>query len=153
MLAECAAYLSTKNLTIIDLLEEVYNKYGFFKEKQVNRYIKGLQGQIMITNIMEYFRKAELEQIADVRITKMVDYENDKTADSEGSKYYLPKSNVIQYYLEDDSVVTLRPSGTEPKIKFYFSTKAKDKALAEKKLKNYINDIIVQVDKLISEGK
>ncbi|MBN2544255.1 MAG: phospho-sugar mutase, partial [Spirochaetes bacterium] len=153
MIAECAAYLNTKNLSIIDLLEEVYDKYGYFKEEQVSRYIKGLKGQKIITNIMDYFRSAQLKKISDVLIIKMIDYENDRTTDSEGSKYYLPKSNVIQYYLQDDSVVTLRPSGTEPKIKFYFSTKAKDKSQAEKKLNNYINDIIGRVDKIISENQ
>jgi len=153
MFAECAAFMKTKGLTVIDLLNEAYNKYGFFKEKQVSRYVQGLSGQKVISSIMEYFRKKKIDKIAGINVGKMVDYQNDKIPDTEGSKYYLPKSNVIQYYMSDDSVITLRPSGTEPKIKFYFSTKAKDASEADKKLESYVNDIIGQADKVIDENK
>lgn len=149
MFVEIASYLKKQGKSVVDFLNEIYSKYGFFKEKQVSRYIKGLEGQKVILKIMEYFRDTTINKIAEVKVKKRVDYQNQTVSDAEGSKYILPKSNVIQYYLEDGAVITLRPSGTEPKIKFYFSVKAENEKEADKKLEQYVNQIMGKVDSII----
>lgn len=150
MFIEMAYYLKNNGKTVIDLLNEIYEKFGFFKEKQISRYIKGVEGVNKINKIMEYFREIKMEKINDIKIIKKIDYLVENIPDSKNSKYILPKSNVIQYFLEDQSVITLRPSGTEPKIKFYFSVMDKNENEAEKKLDEYIKVIISKVDEIIS---
>jgi len=150
MLAECAAVLKNENKSLLDFLDEIYSKFGFYRDDLVNKNFKGLEGNSKIMKIMEFFRNNQISKFADINIRNKIDYEREKVSDAPGSKYYLPESNVIQFFLEDGSKITLRPSGTEPKIKFYFSTKGKDKNEAAKNIelikKNFLEivDIIVK---------
>ncbi|MCK4797263.1 MAG: phospho-sugar mutase [Spirochaetes bacterium] len=152
MIAECCAYLKIKNLTIIDFLEEIYSKYGYYRDELETRRIKGLAGREIMLKIMEHFRMNKLKNIDDILVDHYIDYENDKIHDAQGSKHTLPRSNVIQYYMNDGSKITLRPSGTEPKIKFYFSTKAKSQKAAEKKIELFKKDFMKKIDSLIKEN-
>jgi phosphoglucomutase len=152
MIAECAAFMATKGLTVIDLLNEIYEKYGLYLDELETREIKGLSGKELILKIMEYFRKNEIKVIGGIEVARSADYENERIPDAEGSRYILPPSNVIQYFMKDGSRITLRPSGTEPKIKFYFSTKAKDKNEAEKKVEIFKKDFMEKVDRIIKQG-
>jgi phosphoglucomutase len=146
MIAECAALLKKENKNLLDLLDEIYLKFGFYKDDLVNKNFKGLEGHENILKIMEYFRNNKILNFADINIEKKIDYKNEKIRDAEGSKYFLPESNVIQFFLSDGSKITLRPSGTEPKIKFYFSTKGKDKSEAIKKIENLEKSFLDTVD-------
>ena len=151
MIAECCAYLKNQGKTIIDYLNEIYNKYGFYKDDLVSKYFKGIEGKDIILKIMEYFRKNKIDTFGNISVSDIKDYKNHDIPDTEGSKYILPKSNVIQFFLTDGSKITLRPSGTEPKIKFYFSTKGKNKKEVEEKIKLLKDDFLKKIEKIVSE--
>jgi phosphoglucomutase len=150
MIAECCAILKSQNKTIIDLLEEMYNKYGYYKDEGISKYFKGIEGKDTILKIMEYFRKNKIESFSGISVSETKDYKNQKIPDAKGSKYTLPESNVIQYFLDDGSKITLRPSGTEPKIKFYFSTKGKNKNEVEEKVKLLKDEFLKIIDNIVN---
>lgn len=151
MISECCAFLKLQNKTIADFLEDIFKKYGYYKDELVNMNFKGIEGGKIIQKIMDYFRKNKINNFGEIRILNSIDYKNQDVPDAEGSKYNLPKSNVIQYILKDGSRITLRPSGTEPKIKFYFSTKGKDKKEVEEKVKLLKNSFLSIVDDIIKK--
>ncbi len=114
ILAEMAAYAAEKGQTLFDMMLELYVEHGFYYEKQVSITRKGKSGAEEIVSMMNNFRSMPPKELDGVRIEKIVDY-------LEAEKTGLPKSNVLQFFLADGSKVSVRPSGTEPKIKFYFS--------------------------------
>lgn len=114
ILAEMAAYASDKGQTLYDMLLDIYAQYGFYQEKQVSIVRKGQSGAEEIKAMMTTFRTNPHTSLAGEKVERIADYlECEKTG--------LPSSNVLQYFLSDGSKVSVRPSGTEPKIKFYFS--------------------------------
>jgi len=149
LITEMASYLKQNNKSVLDYLEEIYMKYGYYKDSLKSRTIKGLEGKAIISSIMEHFRKNKPDSIAGVKVIKFIDYNNEKIPDAPGSRYVLPPSNVLQYYFEDGSRITFRPSGTEPKIKFYFSTKGKNVVELDSKVKAYEDELMKIVDKII----
>lgn len=149
MIAEIAADLKSNNKTFTSYLEEIYSKFGYYDEDTVSKTIKGLKGIEVIKSIMENYRNEKVESIGGMKVIKKIDYKNDKVFDAEGSSYALPSSDVIQYFMEDGSKITLRPSGTEPKIKFYFSCKGKSAEESKNKTKTFVNDFIPKIDKII----
>ena len=126
LIVEMASYYASKNKTLLDGLDDIYKKYGFYKEDLVSIKLDGKEGMKKISNIMDRVRKEKLSKIAEFDVKEFIDYKNDDTG--------LPKSNVLKFILTDGSWASIRPSGTEPKIKFYFSIVEKDKNLLEKKL-------------------
>jgi len=123
MMAEIAAYSKSKGISISEYLEMIYEQYGFFYEETISLTKKGSDGGQEIENIMTYYRTNKLESIEGTKIAKYYDYENKIELDyisGEEKNIDLPKSNVLQYILVDGTKITVRPSGTEPKIKFYF---------------------------------
>ncbi len=150
MIAECCAFMKLQNKTIMDLLDEIYNKYGCYKDELVNKNFKGIEGNKIIIKIMDYFRNNKISKFGEINVINSIDYKNRDVPDATGSKYFLPKSNVIQYFLKDGSKITLRPSGTEPKIKFYFSTKGKDKKEVEEKINIIKTGFLNIVDNIIN---
>jgi len=98
---------------------------------------------------MKKFREKAPEEIGGLKVVKVIDYVNDKLFDSADEVTPLPKSNVLQYKLSDGSTVTVRPSGTEPKIKFYFSAKSGSSIETEQKLDKMIADLIPGVKSFI----
>ena len=104
-----------------------------------------------IAEIMKYFRDNPLSQVGGIDVAKRIDFQNDTVYDCKDNVYALPPSNVIQYQLADGSKVTMRPSGTEPKIKIYFSTKGKSMAEAQAIAEKCQETILPMIDKLIGE--
>ncbi|MCI6901371.1 MAG: phospho-sugar mutase [Bacteroidales bacterium] len=128
ILAEMAAYASDKGQTLYDMLLDIYAQYGFYQEKQVSIVRKGQSGAEEIKAMMTTFRTNPHTSLAGEKVERIADYlECEKTG--------LPSSNVLQYFLSDGSKVSVRPSGTEPKIKFYFSicSKFEEPSLYEQK--------------------
>ena len=121
ILAEMAAYASDKGQTLYDMLLDIYAQYGFYQEKQVSIVRKGQSGAEEIKAMMTTVRTNPHTSLAGEKVERIADYlECEKTG--------LPSSNVLQYFLSDGSKVSVRPSGTEPKIKFYFSICSKFEA-------------------------
>ncbi len=116
MIAECAAWAAEQGLTLYGLMQKIYKEYGLYVEKMVYIVRKGKTGAEEIQKIMSDYRENPPKEIAGKKVVKVIDYlEPEKTG--------LPKSNVLQFLNEDGDIVSVRPSGTEPKIKFYFGAK------------------------------
>ncbi len=129
MLCEAAAYYHSKGKTLIDVLNELYKKHGFYLDALDNFGFKGIDGADKIKALVNGLRNDPPKSAAGIAVVKMEDYESDQM-----SALGFPKSNVLRFILEDGSWVAVRPSGTEPKCKFYFSIRGVDKAEAEAKL-------------------
>ncbi|MBQ1831460.1 MAG: phospho-sugar mutase [Bacteroidales bacterium] len=114
LLCECAAWLADRGQTLYGYLQEIYAEYGYFKESLLSVTKKGKTGIEQIQQMMADFRSEPPKTLAGSPVVKVVDY-------NEPEKTGLPKSNVLQIFSEDGCKVTIRPSGTEPKIKYYFS--------------------------------
>ena len=143
--AEVLAYCKDNNMTLADYLESLYEKYGYFYEETISITKKGADGAKAIEDMMTYYRNNMPKEISGVEVVHISDYEKKEVYDKDGKKIKditLPKSNVLQYILNDNTKITIRPSGTEPKIKFYFEVcvkESKDKrvAVAKEKVANF----------------
>ena len=141
LISEMAAYYYSKGMSLYEGLIELYKKYGFFKEKTISITLKGIEGLAKIKDIMTYFRENDIESINNINIIDKKDY--NKGIDG------LPSADVLKYFLEDGLWIAIRPSGTEPKLKFYIAVKGVDENEADQKL-NGINDgINLILEKLI----
>jgi len=124
ILCEMAAYEKSKGRTLFDKLIELYIQYGFYYESLISITKKGMNGQQEIANMMEGYRQSPPTHINQVAVVTLLDYEMQVGKNIQTGKTWklnLPKSNVLQFITEDGSKISARPSGTEPKIKFYFS--------------------------------
>ena len=143
--AEVLAYCKDNNMTLADYLESLYEKYGYFYEETISITKKGADGAKAIEDMMTYYRNNMPKEIFGVEVVHISDYEKKEVYDKDGKKIKditLPKSNVLQYILKDNTKITIRPSGTEPKIKFYFEVcvkESKDKrvSVAKEKVANF----------------
>lgn len=127
LLCEMAAYEKAKGLSLFQKLLELYVEYGFYKEHLISITKKGMDGQQQIAAMMERFRNNPPAVLGGSPVVELLDYELRKGKNLQTGKGWdiaLPKSNVLQFVLEDGSKISARPSGTEPKIKFYFSVNA-----------------------------
>jgi len=148
--AEVAAWSQSCGKSLFDLLLDIYVQYGLYKEKLINIVRKGKEGAVEIKAMMTDYRNNPPEKINNNRVIRISDYEKQISIDlinGTKTKIDLIKSDVLQFFLEDGSKISVRPSGTEPKIKFYFSVNTKlesaDKFESiEKILDNRIQDII-----------
>ncbi|WP_268125046.1 phospho-sugar mutase [Roseivirga pacifica] len=128
MLAEMTAWAKNQGLSVFDLLAEIYAQYGFFLEKLISITKKGMQGAQEIQEMMAGFRADPPKTIAGSPVTHLYDYNSSESTDLTSgtkSKINLPKSNVLQFVTADGSKISARPSGTEPKIKFYISVNSR----------------------------
>ncbi|AKP54133.1 phospho-sugar mutase [Cyclobacterium amurskyense] len=128
IVAEIMAYYKQKGMSIIDVLAEIYMSYGFYKESLISITKKGKDGAEQIQQLMKGFRTNKPTSINGIAVSKIVDVQESKVYDMKAgtaSVLDLEKSNVIQFYLEDGSKISARPSGTEPKIKYYISVNEK----------------------------
>jgi len=126
ILCEMAAYEKEQGKTLFDKMIELYIKYGFYYETLISITKKGMNGQKEIADMMEAYRKNPPTEINGSKVMELIDYEKQIGKDFESGDSWetgLPKSNVLQFITEDGSKISARPSGTEPKIKFYFSVK------------------------------
>ncbi len=126
MLCEAAAYYKTKNMTLWDAMIQMYERYGYYKDEVTSITLKGMEGLEKIQEIMNNLRANAPKEIGGYQVTAVRDYKNDTITDTASGAVRptgLPASNVLYYELTDDAWVCVRPSGTEPKVKFYFGIK------------------------------
>ena len=136
-LCEAACYYASKGKTLWDAMEDIYKKYGYYKEAQVSIVMEGAEGAEKIKEMMTNMRNTPVEKIGEYKVLTFKDVEKDYVKDmvtGEESKTGLPKSNVLYYALEDNNWCCVRPSGTEPKIKLYMGVKGTSDEDAVKKL-------------------
>ena len=121
--AEMALYWRKHGKSLLDRLNELFMQYGYFCEKTINKVFPGAEGVGIMQNMMKKLRTSALKDIAGVKVVTIRDIENscayNPAAPEKKETVALPVSNVLQYYLEDGTIISVRPSGTEPKIKFY----------------------------------
>ena len=144
-LCEAAAYYREQGITLWDQMQNIYKKYGYYKETQVSIVKEGPQGAEEIKNMMTDMRNTPVEKIGDYKVLTFKDIDKDISKNmitGETSTTGLPKSNVLYYELEDNSWCCVRPSGTEPKIKFYMGIKGTSNDDADNKLEKLKNAMI-----------
>lgn len=142
IVAEIAAYYRSRGLTLADGIEEIYKEYGYFAEKTISVTLSGVDGAAEIKKIMDKFRDNAPVQFNSTDVIKTEDLLAQTATSAAGvEKLTTPPSNVLKYTLADDSWIAVRPSGTEPKIKFYFATVGNDLTDAEAKIANIEKEI------------
>ena len=137
LVAEAAAYYRKQGKTLFDVLNQIYEKYGYFAEDEPNIVLEGIEGGKRIERMMKYFRENIPSEVAGIKVCKVIDY-IDGYED-------IPKQNALRLFLDNDSWFAIRPSGTEPKIKFYFYSKqnsAKEAAEINSQIKEEILNLI-----------
>lgn len=146
-LCEVAAYCKSKGMTLWDLMLKLYEDYGYYKEGLHTVTLKGVTGQAKIKEIMDTFRADPPKAFGKFQVTAFRDYEKDviRKADGTTSPTGLPKSNVLYFDLENDCWCCMRPSGTEPKIKFYMGVKGKDLQDADNMLRELTDGVLALV--------
>ena len=147
-LCEAACYYKTQGKTLWDQMQEIYKKYGYYKETQVSIVLEGSEGAEKIKQIMNDMRSASPEKIGSAKVLKFKDFDRDVQKDlvtGETTTTGLSKSNVLYYELEDDGWCCIRPSGTEPKIKLYIGVKDE----SEEKAINKMEELKEELSKII----
>ena len=145
MLCEVATYYKKKNMTLWDAMIEMYEKYGYYKEGITTMTLKGIDGAAQIQSIMDNARANVPTTIGEYDVLTVLDYKKDTKKDmktGEVTTTGLPSSNVLYYQLSNDAWCCVRPSGTEPKIKFYFGVKGTSLTDSEEKLKTLSEEVM-----------
>lgn len=138
LICEMTAYYKRKGKNLVDVIEEIYKEFGFYKNVTVGFTFEGSSGEIKIKNLMEHLRKDGPDSFADLKIEKTIDYLFENNTG-------LPKSNVLVYVLENQNLIVVRPSGTEPKIKIYVTAVSDSKENSEILSQKIIEDIKVKL--------
>lgn len=153
LLSEAAAYAKDQGLTMYELLLDIYRQYGLYKEKLISVVKKGKSGAEEIQQMMQNFRKNPPQEINKCALVEVMDYTNPEhlqKANIKNGGIIIPKSDVLQFVTNDGSKISIRPSGTEPKIKFYMGVKSELKdikdfesvnLLLDNKINGIINDL------------
>ena len=148
LVCEMADYYKKQGMTLYDALEGLYQKFGYFIEGIQSMTLEGIEGKKPIANIMEIFRANHFDTFADEKLVTYNDYQSKESLDLAGgekSAIDLPKSNVLKFVFNENSWYALRPSGTEPKLKVYYSVTGRSRESAEEKmeiLRKAVNEII-----------
>jgi phosphoglucomutase len=151
LIAEMAAYYHKNGLNLLQVLEDLYQKYGYYEEYQHSIYLEGAEGEKKISEIMKAFRK-KLPEVKDIEMTRIEDYEISESYDlklKKTSPITLARSNVLKIIFSDGSWYVLRPSGTEPKIKLYLSFHAKTRKEAQQKANLVKSTILQKINSII----
>ncbi len=151
-LCEAAAYYMTKNMTLWDAMLEMYERYGYYKDHVESITLKGIEGLAKIQEIMNTLRENAPKEIGGLKVLAARDYKADTIQDfvtGETKPTGLPKSNVLYYELEDDAWVCVRPSGTEPKVKFYIGVKGTSMEDADEKSASLGRKVLDLIQKMI----
>ncbi|MEY8190389.1 phospho-sugar mutase [Peribacillus simplex] len=149
---EVCAYYKKQGKTMYEGLMDVFDKYGYYLEGLQSLTLKGIEGARQIEAILNEFRENPPDQISDLQVVVREDYLSRKKymfASNREEAIKLPKSNVLKYFLEDGTWVCLRPSGTEPKIKFYFGVKGSSMKEAKGKLSIVMKDFMRSINKML----
>ncbi|HHL9932027.1 TPA: phospho-sugar mutase, partial [Streptococcus pyogenes] len=143
LVAEIAAYYRSRGLTLADGIDEIYKEYGYFAEKTISVTLSGVDGAAEIKKIMDKFRENGPKQFNNTDIVLLEDFQKQTATKNDGtiSNLTTPPSNVLKYTLADDSWIAVRPSGTEPKIKFYIATIGDTLDIAQEKIANIETEI------------
>ena len=139
LLAEVAAYYRSRNMTLYDGLQELFKKYGYFREKTIANTYAGVDGPTKIQGLMKKFREEAPADFAGHQVVVTEDFAKGTktTADGQVSELGIPESNVLRYVLDDETWIAIRPSGTEPKLKYYIGTSAASLDQANAKLAEF----------------
>ena len=132
-LVEAASYYKEKNMTLVDAMEELYKKYGYYKDEMISITLEGVEGSRKISEMMNNFRSNTPNTLGGLKVLALRDYKQKIRKDfvnNNEEKLDLPESNVLYFELDNNSWCCVRPSGTEPKIKFYIGVKAEDRKTA-----------------------
>lgn len=151
-LCEAAAYYKTQGKTLWDAMIDMYEKYGYYKEDIKSITLKGIEGLAKIQEILETLRNEPPVEIAGCKVLKARDYKEDTIKDmvtGEITATGLPSSNVLYYDLPDGAWVCVRPSGTEPKVKFYYGIKGTSLEDAEQKAAAMGVEVLAMIDKML----
>lgn len=149
LLAEIAAYYKAENKTMYDALQELFETYGYFIEETISVTMDGAEGSEKIKALMRDTRAEGIQSFGDKKVVVTQDFQTQKATTNEGqvSDITLPQANVLKYLLEDGSWVAIRPSGTEPKIKFYIGVQGEERDVAQAKL----DDIKADIQRLVEK--
>lgn len=149
LLAEIAAYYKAENKTMYDALQELFETYGYFIEETISVTMDGAEGSEKIKALMRDTRAEGIQSFGGKKVVVTQDFQSQKATTSEGqvSDITLPQANVLKYLLEDGSWVAIRPSGTEPKIKFYIGVQGEERDVAQAKL----DDIKADIQRLVEK--
>lgn len=151
-LCEAAAYYKTQGKTLWDAMIEMYDQYGYYKDDIKSITLKGIEGLQKIQEIMDTLRKNPPAEFAGHKVVSARDYKKDTITDlatGEVKPTGLPNSNVLYYDLTDDAWVCVRPSGTEPKVKFYYGVKGTSLEDADKKSEELGKEVLEMIDKML----
>jgi phosphoglucomutase len=151
-LAECAAYYKEKGMTLWDAMIAMYEKYGYYKDSIETVTLKGKEGLAKIAEILETLRKEPPKSFGDYKVLSVRDYKADTVTDVATGAVTptgLPNSNVLYYDLEDGAWVCVRPSGTEPKVKFYYGIKGESLEDADAKSADLGKKILALIDSML----
>ena len=151
-LCEAAAYYKTKNMTLWDAMLAMYEKYGYYKDDVTSITLKGIEGLAKIQEIMNTLRENAPAEIGAYKVTAVRDYKKDTITDVATGKVTptgLPSSNVLYYEMTDDAWVCVRPSGTEPKVKFYLGVKGSSLEDADAKSEALSKAVLAMIDKML----
>ncbi|USS84750.1 phospho-sugar mutase [Fructilactobacillus myrtifloralis] len=143
LLAEVAAFYKQQGMTLYDGLQSLYQEYGYFEEETISKEFAGLDGQATMKNLMTDFREHPLTTFNGIDVVAREDFQTSLRTDKDGKQtpIDLPQSNVLKYWFADGTWLAIRPSGTEPKIKFYVGVKADSQAAASSRLASYVTAI------------
>lgn len=151
-LCEAAAYYKTKNMTLWDAMIAMYERYGYYKDDVKAITLKGIEGLEKIQEIMNTLRENTPSEIGSYHVVSARDYKKDTIKDMKTGNVVptgLPSSNVLYYDLNDDAWVCVRPSGTEPKVKFYYGVKGSSLADADEKSEKLGKEVLAMIDKML----
>lgn len=151
-LCEAAAYYKTQGKTLWDAMIDMYEKYGYYKDDVKAITLKGIEGLEKIQTILETLRADAPQEIGGYKVLKVRDYKKDTITDLADGKVTptgLPASNVLYYELEDDAWVCVRPSGTEPKVKFYYGIKGTSLEEADAKSESLGKEVLAMIEKML----
>ncbi|BFL48561.1 phospho-sugar mutase [Lactonifactor longoviformis] len=151
-LCEAAAYYKTQGKTLWDAMIDMYEKYGYYKDDIQSVTLKGIEGLAKIQSILDTLRKEPPTEIGGYQVVSARDYKRDTITDLETGEVTptgLPSSNVLYYDLTDDAWVCVRPSGTEPKVKFYYGIKGTSLSDADEKSQALGKAVLEMVDKML----
>ena len=133
LIAEMTAYYKSKNMTLFDAMNSLYEKYGYYKENVISATFEGLDGMDKIKNLMKNFKENPPKTIGSANVTEIINYNDGIDG--------LPKADVLRFELDDDTTIFVRPSGTEPKIKGYMMVKGNSHGNADELIAKYTAEL------------
>ena len=151
-LCEAAAYYKTQGKTLWDAMLDMYDKYGYYKEDIQSITLKGIEGLQKIQEILETLRKNPPAEVGGYKVLRARDYQANTIKDTqtgEVTETGLPSSNVLYYDLNDDAWLCVRPSGTEPKVKFYYGVKGISLEDADEKSEKLGKEVMAMIDTML----